>query len=86
MTSTGVKQSLDIIITGNTGDTAKLIVHTDGGWSGSLLDGDGVQHTVSGSGREAIDFDCPGGGIFSVSIQQSGSGALDVSVAQLDIY
>jgi hypothetical protein len=52
------------------------------------MDGTGVQRTVSGGGvydagdSHAIDFDCPGGGIFSVSIQQSGSGTLNVYVAQ----
>lgn len=81
--------ALNIIVTGNTGDTAKLVIHASGAWTGALMDGTGVQRTVSGGGivdvgdSYAIDFDCPGGGIFSVSIQQTGRyDTLNVYVAQ----
>ncbi len=76
--------ALDIIITGNTGDTAKLVIHSTTSWSAVVQDSNFVQRTVDGSGQRSIDFHCGGfGGVYSVVVQKSTDyGVLNVYVAQ----
>lgn len=77
--------ALDIISTNNTGDMAKLVIHSDTGWSAVVLDSNFVMRTVDGFGTRSIDFQCSGfgGGIYSHVVQKdSESGVLNVFVAQ----
>jgi|SRR5918999_4526846 hypothetical protein len=80
------KVALDIISTNNTGDIAKLVIHSDTGWSAVVQDSNFVQRSVDGFGIGSIDFYCGsfgGGGIYSHVVQKStGHGVLNVYVAQ----
>ncbi len=78
------KVALDIISTNNTGDMAKLVIHSNTDWSAVVQDSNFVQRSVDGFGIRSIDFYCGSfGGIYSHVVQKSTDyGVLNVYVAQ----
>jgi hypothetical protein len=61
---------------------AKLVIHSDTGWSATVQDSNLVQQTVDGFNTRSIDFQCSGGVYSDVVQKDTESGVLDVFVAQ----
>jgi hypothetical protein len=63
--------------------TAVLLIYTNRGWSGSILDTTFSSATEDGYGDKRIEFECSSGGIYSMAFQkQSSSGYLILAVIQ----
>ena len=72
----------DIIRTENM-DNALLVIHSNTGWSASVLDSELVSRTIDGYGSRSIEFECSTFGTFSHVVQKStDTGVLNAYVAQ----